>query len=812
MRQGVREKPAKAVWLVPALLGVPAGTALQTAQEVLLPVPALLAILAAGLLLALLLWRGRYHWWGWCGMLLAVAALVFVQIGWRALLFQAQALSPALEGRDLQVTGIVAAMPQVTEAGLRFPLQVEQARLDGVAVRLPPRIQIGWYGAGFGDDDGDGATATRPVAVVAGERWQMVVRLKAPHGNLNPFGFDYELWMWTHGLQAAGYVRNPPGGAPPSRLGQSWWHPIELARQRVRERITTRLGRERQAGWITALVTGDQNAIERTDWDVFRATGVAHLMAISGLHVTMFAWLAGVVAGALWRRSARCCLAFPAPHAALLAGLLLATLYALFSGWGVPARRTIWMLAWICLLRLSGRRWPWPVVWLTAAVLVLLLDPWAWMQAGFWLSFVAVGVLFASGTPSDRVAPAGVAGRLLAMLREQSVITLALTPLVLLLFGQVSLVGFVANLLAIPWVTLLVTPLAMAGVVWAPLWDLAAAAVGFLAAWLQWLAQLRFAILTLAIAPWWLGTVGVIGGVLLVLRLPLPLRLAGASLLLPVLLWQHPRPAPGQFTLLLADVGQGNAVLVQTAAHALLYDAGPRYSRDTDAGQRVLVPLLRALDLRLDTLVLSHRDTDHVGGAAAVLALQPEVTMLSSLEPDHPLNPPVRGRRCEAGQHWRWDGVDFEVLHPRPQDYARTAKPNTLSCVLRISTAGSSAAPGVAALLAGDIEAAQEARLVADLGPQLASDLLLVPHHGSKTSSTAVFLDAVLPRLAFVQSGYRNRFGHPAPEPVARYRQRGVTLLGSPHCGAMFWRSEAPLLVQCQRVVGKRYWHHSAPP
>ena len=816
MRRGAWQTSGTAVWLVPALLGVLAGTALQTLQASLLPRPALVAILVPGLgLLVALLRAGAGAWWRWWAMLLAVAALVFVQVGWRALVFEAQALAPALEGRDLQVTGVVAAMPQVTEAGLRFPVRVEQAWLDGVAVRLPPRIQLGWYGVaarGVGDGDEDPAAYSGLPVVWAGERWSWTLRLKAPHGNLNPAGFDYELWMWANDLQASGYVRNAPGLPSASRLGQTWQHPVESARQRVRERIVAQLGRERQAGWISALVTGDQNAIERADWDIFRATGVAHLMSISGLHVTMFAWLAGAVAGALWRRWARCCLAFPAPHAALLAGLLLATLYALFSGWGVPSRRTIWMLACVCLLRLSGRRWPWPLVWLSAAAWVLLLDPWAWMQSGFWLSFIAVAVLFASGTVTDAAAPTGWRARTGALLREQSVITLALTPLVLLLFGQVSLVGFGANLLAIPWVTMVVTPLAMAGVVWAPLWNLAGWAVSILALYLQWLAQLPFATVTVAIAPWWLATAGVFGGVLLVLRLPLSLRLAGAALLLPVLLWQAPRPAHGQFALLLADVGQGNAVLVRTANHALLYDAGPRYSRDTDAGQRVLVPLLRALELPLDMLVLSHSDTDHIGGAAAVLAMQPQLALRSSLAPDHALNTLGRGSPCLAGEYWRWDGVDFAFLHPQPGDYAGGVKPNALSCVLRISAAGVAAAPPAVALLTGDLEAAQEARLLATALPQLKADLLLVPHHGSKTSSTGPFLEAVSPRLAVVQSGYRNRFGHPAGEPMARYRQRGIMVVDSPHCGAASWWSDKPALVACQRAIDQRYWHHVAPP
>lgn len=292
------------------------------------------------------------------------------------------------------------------------------------------------------------------------------------------------------------------------------------------------------------------------------------------------------------------------------------------------------------------------------------------------------------------------------MFREQWVITLALALLTLLLFGQVSVVGLVANALAIPWVTLLITPLAMGGVLLAPLWDLAASAIAAMALCLELLAALPYATVSVAQAPLWAGIAGVVGAVLLVMQLPWSLRLVGVPLMLPVLLWQAPRPPDGQFELLAADIGQGNAVLVRTASHALVYDTGPRYSRESDAGYRVLVPLLRALGTRVDTVMLSHRDADHVGGAVAVLTMQPQAELLSSIENEHELQAVRAATRCVAGQHWRWDGVDFDVLHPRASDYDGTAKSNTLSCTLRISN-------GVQTpLLAGDIEEAQEARLV----------------------------------------------------------------------------------------------------
>ncbi len=812
MESGDRRSAGLAGGGWPALAAWVAGIALQLTQPALWSQTAYALLGAACLGCMAAVWLRRQPRLGGLttGMLLlAVAMLAFAQVGWRAVAFHAQALAPELEGRDLLVTGIVRAMPQRGSDGLRLLMDVTSAQADGVPVRLPARIQLGWYRA-FGGSNGELEGDADLPAVWAGERWRMPVRLKAPHGNSNPHGFDYELWLWESGVQATGHVRQGAGRPAPQRLEQTGRHPVEWLRQSMRLRIDTRLALSPQAGWISALVTGDQNAIDQADWDMFRATGVAHLMSISGLHITMFAWLAAALVGMAWRRSEKCCLWLAAPHAAALGGLALAWAYALFSGWGVPSQRTIGMLALVCLLRVSGRSLPWSMLWLLVAAAVLACDPWALLQAGFWLSFVAVGILYASGSP-DAQAPAGPSGwrsALRALLREQATITLALTPLVVVLFGQLSLVGFFANLVAIPWVTLVVTPLAMAGTIVPPAWDVAALAIGLLAAVLHGLAQLAFATVSVASAPSWIGLAGVLGGLLLALRLPGALRLGGATLVLPVLLWQTPRPPIGQFDLLAADVGQGNAVLVRTARHAMLYDAGPRYSRDSDAGHRVLLPLMRALGVTPDLLVLSHRDSDHVGGAAAVLSMAPEAGLLSSLEPNHVLRILRPGGRCEAGQSWSWDGVEFSVIHPQARDYDAPNKPNRLSCVLRIRAAARAGEPAGVAMLAGDIETAQERRLVL-AGTRLTADLLLVPHHGSATSSSSVFLDAVAPRLALVQSGYRNRFGHPAATPMARYAQRGIPVLDSPHCGAMAWRSTEPAVVLCQRWADRRYWHHA---
>ncbi len=804
--------------LTPLALGWMAGTAWQL-QQLSLWSPQLywgLGIAAMVLACALLKTRSllrRFaprlahvslaaHWQTASWFVLG-CALAFALAGGRACHYVKTSLNPALEGRTLQVVGVVANLPQRMEDSARFRFEVESARdSEGALVQLPPQLLLGWYGSRLhGSDD---KVQAPPADLRPGDRWQLAVRLKAPHGHINPHGFDYELWLWEQGLQATGYVRNGAKDAPPQWLGQTWAHPIEGLRQRVRSALESRVADRAMAGIVAALLMGDQAAIERADWDVFRATGVAHLMAISGLHITGLAWLAALCVGWLWRRSDvwsprhPWSLWLPAPIAANVCAAHVALAYALFTGWGVPAQRTVWMLAVVTLLRCFGLRWPLMQLWLTVCAVVLALDPWALMQAGFWLSFVAVGVLFVSGAQEPVYSLWGAVQR---MCREQWLMSVCLAPLSLLLFHQVSVVGLFANLLAVPWVTLVVTPLCLLGLLMPLSWDLAAEALQALMWVLKAAASVSWAQWSAPAAPGWAGAAALLGMGLWAMRVPMWLRWLGVALVLPMLSWQTPRPAHGVFELVAVDMGQGHAVLVRTATHSLLYDTGPRYSAETDAGQRVLVPLLRAWGERLAHIVISHQDSDHSGGAPAVMAMQPQAAVLSSVPLGHPLQQLGPIERCERGQSWVWDGVAFEVLHPSGADYAGKRKPNALSCVLRVT------ADNTSALLVGDIEAAQEQSLVQS-GQALQADWLLVPHHGSATSSTPDFLAAVQPRVAVVQAGYRNRFGHPRPDVVRRYSELGVQVVQTPRCGASTWRSEQPNLVQCERNQRQRYWHH----
>jgi len=791
--------------LLAAGLGWLLGVALQLQQGALWHLGVYAAVLALVPALLLVAWRVPC-WRGW-PLWLAVGLLLGAGLtGSRAAVYAAHSLPAAMEGRDITVTGRIASLPQSTETGLRFGLAVDSALLNSQPVTLPRRLQLSWFGGGR-------SNGTEPPALKAGERWQLTVRLRQPHGNRNPHGWDRERWLWEQGIGATGYVRSGPRDTAPQRLGKREGYPVLAARQWVSDRIAVRVADPRSAGVLAALVVGDQSAIEREDWDLFRTTGVAHLMSISGLHVTMFAWLAIALIGLGWRllggRWPSALLAVPTPQAAGIGGVLLAAAYALFSGWGVPAQRTVLMLAVIVGLRLSGRRWPWPMVWLLAMSAVLLLDPWALLQPGFWLSFVAVGILFATD-PGRRIEPAlgaaspGLGGRAarsgLGLLREQAVVTVALAPLTLLLFGQFSVVGLVANLIAIPWVTLIITPLAMLGVLVSPLWDLAALAVQGLGSVLAWLGQWPWAAIHRPIPHQGLALAAVLGGVLLVLRLPAVWRVAGVFLLAPGLLWTPVRPTPGVFEVMAIDVGQGSALLVRTAGHSLLFDAGPRYGLDSDAGERVVVPLLRALGERPNAVVISHKDSDHAGGLEAVRAAWPQARWLSSFDTDP-------ARRCLAGQSWTWDGVQFDMLHPNPGHYradgSAALSSNAMSCTLRISAGEQSA------WLSGDLDAERETRLSL-AQPELRATLLIAPHHGSKSASSPVLLNTLRPQTVLVQSGYRNRFGHPAPEVLARYRERGMRWVTSPDCGAATWRSDQPDQVRCERERYRRYWHHQS--
>ena len=779
----------------------------------------------------------------------AAFAIGLAAASWRADRRLADALPHALEGRDVQLVGTIASLPSIDPQGTRFEFAVEAVvsrDTDGRPLSIPSHLALGWYrpGRGFASHDDGTVPALHP-----GQRWRLAVRLKRPHGAANPRGFDYEFWLLEGGLRATGSVRpgraddeaDPADGADPDdrdepvpkaatrKLDDFVWsvgHLVERTRDRLRDRILGVLAnggslREQApyAGVIVALVVGDQRAIPQSDWTVFNRTGIGHLVSISGLHVSMLAALGAWIVFGLWRRHPAWTGRLPAHKAAALAGTAVALVYCLLAGWGVPAQRTLYMIGVVALALWTHRLTSPSRVLCIALALVVALDPWATMGSGFWLSFAAVASIFyVTAGRLNLARPDDSRWRRLlhasrGAIRVQWAVTLALVPLTLLFFYQVSIVSPIANAIAIPLVSFVVTPLSLAGAVlpgFLGAWLLHAAhgLIALLALWLQWLSASRIAVWTGA-AP---GTVAFvcasIGVVWWLAPRGLRHRWTGALWMVPLFAWPPDRPAVGDVRFTALDVGQGMSVLVETHGTDVLFDTGPVYAPDNDAGSRIVVPFLRVRGIaRLDTLVVSHNDNDHSGGALSVLAGVDVALVRSSLALETPIvRAAPRHERCAPGQRWMVDDVRFELLAPPPEVYAVTSgkaiKANARSCVLRVE------AGGRVMLLTADIEKPQEAWLVDRQRDALACDAMLVPHHGSRTSSTDAFLDATHPTLAIVQAGYLNRFGHPRPDVIARYDARGITVLRNDRDGAItVSMTRGTMTVDRYRESHRRYWY-----
>lgn len=735
-------------------------------------------------------WRGQ----GRMRQLLACLAAALAGFAWAAAMAQwrlADALPAENEGRDIRLVGVIAGLPQRYENGVRFDFAVEQAD-----AAVPSKISLAWY-RGWRPEESEEWHELRQVH--AGERWRLTVRLKRPHGNLNPHGFDYEAWLFERGLRATGYVRAAQDNL---RLDELVWRPayiVERLRERVRERFLRALPEHDYAGVLVALAVGDQRAIDADLWQAFARTGISHLMAISGLHVTMVAALGAWLVSFLWRRQPALMLRLPAQKAAAAAGWASAFAYCLLAGFGVPAQRTLYMLSVAALALWLGRAASASRVLALALAVVLLVDPWAVLAAGFWLSFGAVALLFY--VEAGRIARGHW---LLAWGRAQWAVTIGLIPALLALFQQFSLVSPLANAVAIPVVSFVITPLALAAAALPfdlPL-TLAHQLLAWLMAFIEWLADLPLAVWQQHAPPAWAVAPALLGCAWLLLPRGFPARWNGVVLMLPLVLVAPARPAAGELRLTVLDVGQGLAVHAQTASHDLVYDTGPQFSPDANSGNRILLPYLRAAGVRrLDGLVLTHADKDHTGGAHALIDGLPVAWILSALPPEHPLHEAPGHRPCANGQTWEWDGVRFEMLHPQAADQARRRKSNDLSCVLKISAAQGSV------LLTGDIETLAEQALLRQHGERLRADVLLAPHHGSRTSSSPEFLAAVGARTVIFPVGYRNRFRHPNPEVWRRHEATGARLARTDRDGAITVDFAVSQRLTFEREARRRYWH-----
>lgn len=730
--------------------------------------------------------------------LLTLAAVSgFFYAAWMAQHRLSDELPAAWQGRDITLIGVVAEMPRQHERGLGFKFDIERNLTAGAYV--PEHILLSTYN-----------NAADPVlALHAGERWQLTVRLKQPHGTSNPYNFDFEAWALERNLRAVGYVHGKGDNRRLDDHAVATGYFVEGIREAVRTHFQQVLGQSPYVGVLSALAIGDQGSIPAEQWQVFTRTGVNHLMSISGLHITMLSGMAFALAYWLWRRSVYLTLWLPARKAAALAGLLAAIIYALLSGFGVPAQRTVYMLGTVAATLWLSRNIALSQLLAVALMVVLLFDPWAVIAPGFWLSFGAVGLIFF--ITANR---SGHRHWLLEYGRIQWAMSIGLIPPLLAMFQQISLVSPLANAFAIPLVSFVVVPLSLLGAILPIDWllHLAHHAMTVCMMALVWLNNMPDAVWTQHAPPVWSIAAGMTGVLWLLLPRGFPSRWLGAILLLPMFLIQPAAPAPGSLRLTIFDVGQGLAVAAQTNTHALLYDTGPVFNSEANSGNRILVPALKGMGINhLDSLMLTHNDSDHTGGALSVMQAIPVLLLSSSLPDDSPiLLQAAKTQRCSKGQSWDWDGVHFELLHPTLASYTEDKVINNdLSCVLRISTGKNSV------LLTADIEKNAERSLLELHPDKLNSTMLIVPHHGSKTSSTPAFVTAVHPGYAVITSGYRNRFGHPKEEVVERYRAAGSELLRSDEDGAILVEMDGTVLhVEKYRKTHARYWQQdfSAQP
>lgn len=658
-------------------------------------------------------------------------------------------LAQDMAGNKVLVSGVVTERPRALPGRMVFTLAVESP------ATLPGRIRLSWYEAG-----------ARPAP---GERWRFLARLRAPHGLVNPGGMDWEGWLLRQGVGATGYASGDSAGR---RLSPA--APFAAWRAAVAERIESVLEPGAPAAVVTAITVGFRGGLESALRDDLAATGTGHLLAISGLHVGLAAGVAGLLAGLAWRRLAP--RAWPARDVAAIAAVLAAVVYGLAAGLPVSARRAVIMVsvaALALLLRRPGR----PAPALAAALLVVLAhDPLAVLDPGLWLSFAAVATILAA--VAGRCARPG---RVAALVRIQAALAVGLLGLGAAWFGRVSVVAPLANLVAVPWFSLFVVPPALLGLALhgpAPIladlcFVVAGRAVEVALPVLERLAAWPAASFRPMEPRPWAVLAALLGAAWCLLPRPGPGRAAAAALVLPLLWWRGPGLAEGEYEVHVLDVGQGLAVLIRTRGHAVLYDTGPVWPGG-DAGQRVVLPALGALGVkRLDVMVLSHGDADHAGGATSVLAAMPADRRIGGAGVTSP-----GFESCHHGQRWTAGGVAFEILHPGA---AAPASENDGSCVLLVS------GPGGRTLLTGDLERSGERQLLR-VAASLRAELVVAPHHGSRSSSTPSLVDASQPGWVAFAAGHGNRWGFPAGEVVARWRAAGALPLSTDRHGALVVR------------------------
>ena len=679
----------------------------------------------------------------------ALFAAGFLWADFRADLRLQKRLPQQLVWKDIVVEGQIADLPRRDEKRTRFDFDIQ--KIHDIAGNEIPSIPP--LAARISDYHRDGEPHPQ---IRNGARLQVKVRLRPPAVSANPHGFEYADFLFARDIQLLGYVRDRENIvvlAP----GDSW-------RESLRERIM-KTAPPPQNGLLAAFVVGDRSGISHESYEVLRRAGIAHLVSVSGAHIALAAGFAALLTALLWRRSLRLTAMMPAGKAALLAALPLALGYALLAGFGVPVRRSFLMLALAAMVVLSGRT---PAVapgLAIAALVIVFADPWAAVAPGFWMSFALVAAVVAAFTSLG-------ARPLWRFARMQALISVFAIPLTLLFFNEASLASPVANFIAVPVVGFAVLPMALADV-FLPgdyLWKISGLILENLWGVMRWMSGLRFAAWSPAAAPWWLFAAAAFGGGWILSPAGFPFKWAGLPPIAALLLWNPPPPENMQVVFL--NAGQGTAAVVRAGGKTLVYDAGPPF-----AGRLIVAPFLRGEGARkVDALVVSHDDSDHRGGAADIMRMFPVGKVFASFSMDAG---GAEFARCEAGKSWRWGEVEFVFLHPHPDDYGRKLSDNEMSCVLKAES------PQGSVLLTGDIPEGTELALAERAGGALSADVLLAAHHGSRYSTTDVFLGLVSPQKAVFTVGANNRFGHPHADALSRAENTGAEILRTDLHGAI---------------------------
>ncbi|WP_140048475.1 DNA internalization-related competence protein ComEC/Rec2 [Thioflexithrix psekupsensis] len=701
-------------------------------------------------------------------------------------------LPPAWQSQDVVLRGHITDLPQQTELGWQFDFLPYQAHKQQQPFTAPQRVRLTWYGKNLPD--------LRP-----GQHWQLTVRLKRPRGLSNPAGWDYSASLLQQRIRATGYVR-----AAEAQPSTDVRFSIDKIRDHLKRVLWHSLGENDTASLFVALLLGERQFITATQWNTLQHTGTAHLMAISGLHISLVVFFVFYVVRYLWTLYPRLPLWIPAPKVAALLALLAAFFYALLAGWSIPTQRAFLMTGLLTLGYLFLRRWQGSQIFFVALLGVLLYDPFAPLSLGFWLSFSAVALLIYihSGRIYTQKSMTW-RGKIWLFSRSQMALMLGLAPLSLSFFGFISLSSFIANAIAIPTMMFYIPIVLFSGLI-TLIWS----EVGlFLGAYSLYLLDALWWLLTqlesltwshwqgIRPSPWALGA-AVVGVVVLLLPRAIGLRLVGILWLVPLFFVPHPdTPAFGHYWLSVLDVGQGLAVVVQTQHHVLVYDAGPQLRSGFNVGEQVVIPFLQQQrQQKVDRLVISHDDSDHSGGAIPLIRALRVAEVYHSGRVRYGDMP---HHLCIRGDRWQWDGVHFEFLHPPAHGGGKDK--NERSCVLKIHHAHGST------LLTGDIPARTEAILLrrAELKAALKADILIAPHHGSHNSSTLPFIRAVSPQWVLFSSGYLNQFHFPREEVITRYQSLpSVKLLNTAEQGALLLRINADgIHSQYTREQQRRFWH-----